>query len=157
MLKSNDIFLIFDLFIIDYNLVFGNDWSDVLIKLVDLCFFKKDKNMFYKKVMEILFCKGKLDIVFKVFEKVDIFIIKEICILMCFIFVENKIDLFYILYIKMKNVYFKLNLFKVVYMSIECVKCSGNEDMFNVFLNEFLCDFNNCIFLGSIIFYFCEV
>lgn len=133
MLKINDIFLILDLFIIDHNLAFGNDWSDALTKLADLCPSEKDKNMFYKKVMETSLCKGKLDIAFKVLEKVDTFTTEEIRTLMCFIFVENKIDLFYTLYTKMKNVHFKLNSCKAAHMSIECVKCSGNEDMLNVF------------------------
>lgn len=133
MLKINDIFLILDLFIIDHNLAFGNDWSDALTKLADLCPSEKDKNMFYKKVMETSLCKVKLDIAFKVLEKADTFTTEEIRTLICFIFVENKIDCFYTLYTKMKNVHFKLNSCKAAHISIECVKCSGNEDMLNVF------------------------
>lgn len=56
----------------------------------------------------------------------------------------------------MKNVNFKMNSRKAAIMIIECVKCSGNEEMFNVFLNEFQCDFKNCTYLGNTILHACE-
>lgn len=141
----------------NYSLFFGNDWSDVLVRIVNMYFCLKDRNMFYKNVINYFILIGKKDIVLKFFDKVDIYIFDEVCELMCLMFVQNYVDLFCLLCKKLKSVNFYIFFFILGGLSIECVKYSGNEDMFNCFLSEILCNFNKCIYLGSIIFYVCEV
>lgn len=56
----------------------------------------------------------------------------------------------------MKSVNLNLIDFKLVELIMKCVFYSDNENMFNVYLNEFFCSFYYVIDRGSIIFYVCE-
>lgn len=78
----------------NYSLFFGNDWSDVLVRIVNMYFCLKDRNRFYKNVINYFILIGKKDIVLKFFDKVDIYIFDEVCELMCLMFVQNYVDLF---------------------------------------------------------------
>lgn len=154
--KHDYIFFLLEILIMNHSPSFGNDWSDALTRLGNICPCQVDRNRFYKEVINYSIVKGKKDIVLKFFDKVDTYTYDEVCKLMRLIFAQNSVDLFCLLCKKLKSVNFHIHSLISGSLSIECVKYSGNEDMFNCFLSEIPCNFNNCTHLGSTILHACE-
>lgn len=53
-----------------YDLFFGNDWINVLIKLVEFCFSLEIRNDFYMNIIKYFINYGNFNFVYRYFEKI---------------------------------------------------------------------------------------
>lgn len=134
----------------------GNDWTGVLTKLADLCPNHVEREEFYRKGISWAVMFGALDIVYILLERIQFISSAVVEFLMPTIFQLNKIDLYNTLSRKMKSVNLNLTDQKSAKLIMTCVLYGGNENMFNMFLNEFPCSFYHVTDRGSTILHVCE-
>lgn len=134
----------------------GNDWTNVLTKLAELCPSLEIRNGFYMNIIEFSISHGNFDFAYEYFEKTQNISEKQMCKLISKFWCK-KIDrsLFHLLCRKIKNVHFKCNSQAFTGVILECIHAYGKEDMFLIFLNEISC---NCYydFRGRTILHVCE-
>lgn len=122
----------------------GNDWTNVLTKLIELCPSQEIRNEFYMSIIENSIITRNFDFTYLYLERIQN--ISEIQVFMLIRqFWHSKIDLnlFHLLCRKVKNLPFKLNSVELASWIVTCINSFGNENMFLFFLNEIPLNFYN--------------
>lgn len=135
----------------------GNDWTNVLTKLTELCPSQEIRNEFNMNIIQHSIIDRNFDFAYLYLERIQN-ISEEQVFMLIFQFWHSKIDLnlFHLLCRKVKNLPFKLNSEKLASKILTCIHSFGNENMFLFFLNENIpCNFNNHID-GRTILHVCE-
>lgn len=134
----------------------GNDWTNVLTKLAELCPSIEIRNDFYIKIIEFSIIHGNFNFADEYLEKIQNISENQVYILI-YKFWQRKIDLslLHLLCRKIKKYHFRYDSEDITYWILRCIHKFGKEDIFLIFLNEISCNFYFHI-RGRTILHVCE-
>lgn len=142
--------------LINHNPSCGNDMTDVLTKLTKICPSQEVRNTFCRTCIRMSMTFDKIDVGFVILKNIQSISFNEVERIFFRIFLRRREDLFDTLCREMKRVHFKLTDLQAAELLMKCVLFSHNEDMFNVFLNEFPCSLYYVTDQGNTILHVCE-